>query len=67
LPAEVREHLIDGAGVKLAASIDEIAQGLAASSRWRFRAMPKKRWPMSWSRCRMRSMKASGWCRRNWH
>ncbi|MDZ3828941.1 YccS family putative transporter [Pseudomonas monsensis] len=29
LPAEVREHLIDGAGVKLAASIDEIAQGLA--------------------------------------
>ena len=29
LPAEVREHLIDGAGVKLATSIDEIAQGLA--------------------------------------
>ncbi|MFG6203888.1 YccS family putative transporter [Pseudomonas retamae] len=29
LPADVREHLIDGAGVKLAASIDEIAQGLA--------------------------------------
>lgn len=29
LPGEVREHLIDGAGVSLAASIDEIAQGLA--------------------------------------
>ncbi|MDT3312691.1 YccS family putative transporter [Pseudomonas sp. rhizo66] len=29
LPADVREHLIDGAGVKLATSIDEIAQGLA--------------------------------------
>ncbi|CAI8898043.1 YccS family putative transporter [Pseudomonas sp. fls2-241-R2A-110] len=28
LPADVREHLIDGAGVSLAASIDEIAQGL---------------------------------------
>jgi uncharacterized membrane protein YccC len=67
LPAEVREHLIEGAGVKLAASIDEIAQGLASKRRWRFRAMRKKRWPMSWSRCRMKSMKASGWCRRNWH
>ncbi|EJL09118.1 YccS family putative transporter [Pseudomonas chlororaphis] len=30
LPAEVREHLIDGAGVSLASSIDEIAQGLAS-------------------------------------
>ncbi|MHC8290219.1 YccS family putative transporter [Pseudomonas sp. XS1P51] len=30
LPPDVREHLIDGAGVKLAASIDEIAQGLAS-------------------------------------
>lgn len=30
LPAQVREQLIDGAGVKLAASIDEIAQGLAS-------------------------------------
>jgi YccS/YhfK family integral membrane protein len=30
LPAEVREHLIEGAGVKLATSIDEIAQGLAS-------------------------------------
>ncbi|PWK42984.1 YccS family putative transporter [Pseudomonas sp. B21-040] len=30
LPAEVREQLIDGAGVSLAASIDEIAQGLAS-------------------------------------
>ena len=30
LPTEVREHLIDGAGVSLAASIDEIAQGLAS-------------------------------------
>ena len=29
LPAEVREHLIDGAGKTLAASIDEIATGLA--------------------------------------
>jgi YccS/YhfK family integral membrane protein len=29
LPPDVREHLIEGAGVKLAASIDEIAQGLA--------------------------------------
>ncbi|MDS9875816.1 YccS family putative transporter [Pseudomonas protegens] len=29
LPDEVREHLIEGAGVSLAASIDEIAQGLA--------------------------------------
>ncbi|QOU04830.1 TIGR01666 family membrane protein [Pseudomonas fluorescens] len=29
LPAEVREHLIDGAGKTLAASIDEIAEGLA--------------------------------------
>ena len=29
LPAEVREHLIDGAGNSLAASIDEIAMGLA--------------------------------------
>ncbi|MGB3126654.1 MAG: YccS family putative transporter [Pseudomonas sp.] len=29
LPAEVREHLIDGAGNSLAASIDEIATGLA--------------------------------------
>jgi YccS/YhfK family integral membrane protein len=28
LPPDVREHLIDGAGVSLAASIDEIAQGL---------------------------------------
>ncbi|WP_415771934.1 YccS family putative transporter [Pseudomonas sp. LB3P38] len=30
LPPDVREHLIDGAGVKLATSIDEIAQGLAS-------------------------------------
>jgi YccS/YhfK family integral membrane protein len=30
LPSDVREHLIDGAGAKLAASIDEIAQGLAS-------------------------------------
>ncbi|MHC8302985.1 YccS family putative transporter [Pseudomonas sp. ZS1P83] len=30
LPPDVHEHLIDGAGVKLAASIDEIAQGLAS-------------------------------------
>ncbi len=30
LPADVREHLIEGAGVKLATSIDEIAQGLAS-------------------------------------
>jgi YccS/YhfK family integral membrane protein len=30
LPDEVREQLIEGAGVKLAASIDEIAQGLAS-------------------------------------
>ncbi|MGH8422696.1 MAG: YccS family putative transporter, partial [Pseudomonas fluorescens] len=30
LPPDVREHLIDGAGVKLAASIDEIALGLAS-------------------------------------
>ncbi|MGF6283627.1 YccS family putative transporter [Pseudomonas silensiensis] len=30
LPPDVREHLIDGAGVKLAASIDEIAQGLSS-------------------------------------
>ncbi|PMV89252.1 MULTISPECIES: YccS family putative transporter [unclassified Pseudomonas] len=30
LPTDVREHLIDGAGVSLAASIDEIAQGLAS-------------------------------------
>ncbi|MDG6404186.1 TIGR01666 family membrane protein, partial [Pseudomonas quasicaspiana] len=29
LPAEVHEHLINGAGTTLAASIDEIAQGLA--------------------------------------
>jgi YccS/YhfK family integral membrane protein len=30
LPSEVREYLIDGAGARLAASIDEIAQGLAS-------------------------------------
>ncbi|MHC8347390.1 YccS family putative transporter [Pseudomonas sp. RT6P73] len=30
LPPDVREYLIDGAGVSLAASIDEIAQGLAS-------------------------------------
>ncbi|WP_415758801.1 YccS family putative transporter [Pseudomonas sp. LT1P18] len=30
LPPDVREHLIDGAGVRLATSIDEIAQGLAS-------------------------------------
>ncbi len=30
LPDEVREQLIEGAGLKLAASIDEIAQGLAS-------------------------------------
>jgi YccS/YhfK family integral membrane protein len=30
LPPDVREHLIDGAGVSLAASIDEIAQGLTS-------------------------------------
>jgi YccS/YhfK family integral membrane protein len=30
LPPDVREQLIDGAGVSLAASIDEIAQGLAS-------------------------------------
>lgn len=30
LPADIREYLIEGAGVKLAASIDEIAQGLAS-------------------------------------
>ncbi|MCU7647826.1 YccS family putative transporter [Pseudomonas piscis] len=30
LPEEVREHLISGAGSSLAASIDEIAQGLAS-------------------------------------
>ncbi|PVZ61305.1 TIGR01666 family membrane protein [Pseudomonas sp. B1(2018)] len=32
LPADVREQLIEGAGVKLAASIDEIAQGLASKA-----------------------------------
>jgi YccS/YhfK family integral membrane protein len=32
LPADVREHLIEGAGVKLASSIDEIAQALASKS-----------------------------------
>jgi len=32
LPADVREHLIEGAGAKLAASIDAIAQGLASKS-----------------------------------
>jgi hypothetical protein len=32
LPSDVREHLIQGAGVKLAVSIDEIAQGLASKS-----------------------------------
>lgn len=32
LPADVREQLIEGAGVKLASSIDEIAQGLASKS-----------------------------------
>ncbi|MBV7477084.1 YccS family putative transporter [Pseudomonas sp. PDM31] len=32
LPADVRENLIEGAGVKLATSIDEIAQGLASKS-----------------------------------
>ncbi|MFL1515654.1 YccS family putative transporter [Pseudomonas prosekii] len=32
LPPDVREHLIDGAGVSLAASIDEIAQGLASKT-----------------------------------
>ncbi|MDQ0126384.1 YccS/YhfK family integral membrane protein [Pseudomonas lini] len=30
LPPDVREHLIQGAGTRLAASIDEIAQGLAS-------------------------------------
>ncbi|VVM84708.1 Inner membrane protein YccS [Pseudomonas fluorescens] len=30
LPPDVREHLIESAGVRLAASIDEIAQGLAS-------------------------------------
>ncbi|MHC8336237.1 YccS family putative transporter [Pseudomonas sp. LB3P25] len=30
LPPDVHEHLIDGAGVRLAVSIDEIAQGLAS-------------------------------------
>ncbi|MGW8463478.1 YccS family putative transporter [Pseudomonas sp. CLCA07] len=30
LPPDVHEHLIEGAGVSLAASIDEIAQGLAS-------------------------------------
>jgi YccS/YhfK family integral membrane protein len=32
LPPEVREHLIDGAGATLAASIDEIAQSLATKT-----------------------------------
>ncbi|MDR6914196.1 YccS/YhfK family integral membrane protein [Pseudomonas sp. 3296] len=32
LPADVREQLIEGAGVSLAASIDEIAQGLASKT-----------------------------------
>jgi uncharacterized membrane protein YccC len=32
LPSEVREHLIEGAGATLAASIDEIAQSLAEKS-----------------------------------
>lgn len=32
LPADVREQLISGAGVSLATSIDEIAQGLASKS-----------------------------------
>ncbi|PTT99189.1 TIGR01666 family membrane protein [Pseudomonas sp. HMWF031] len=32
LPPDVREQLIEGAGVKLAASIDEIAQGLASKA-----------------------------------
>lgn len=32
LPAEMREYLIEGAGIKLAASIDEIAQGLASKT-----------------------------------
>lgn len=30
LPTDVREHLIEGAGAKLASSIDEIAQGLVS-------------------------------------
>ncbi|ALI00970.1 TIGR01666 family membrane protein [Pseudomonas sp. FW306-02-F02-AA] len=32
LPADIREQLINGAGVSLATSIDEIAQGLASKS-----------------------------------
>jgi YccS/YhfK family integral membrane protein len=32
LPADVREHLIDGAGATLAASIDEIAQSLSTKT-----------------------------------
>ncbi|MDI2592457.1 YccS family putative transporter [Pseudomonas sp. N3-W] len=32
LPTDVREHLIDGAGVSLATSIDEIALGLASKT-----------------------------------
>ncbi|MCA4964201.1 YccS family putative transporter [Pseudomonas sp. Y24-6] len=32
LPAQMREYLIEGAGIKLAASIDEIAQGLASKT-----------------------------------
>jgi uncharacterized membrane protein YccC len=30
LPSDVREQLIDGAGVSVAASLDDIAQGLAS-------------------------------------
>ncbi len=66
LPAEVREHLIDGAGTPWPRASMKSPRAWRTSSRLRFRAMPRKPWRRSWSRCRMRSTRGSDWCRPSW-
>jgi len=50
LPADVREHLIDGAGKTLAASIDEIATGLANKQPISIQSDAEEAWLRSWNR-----------------
>ncbi len=66
LPADVREHLIDGAEKPWRRASTKSPRGWPINSRSRFRAMPRKPWLRSWNRCRKRSMRGNVWCRRNW-
>ena len=66
LPAEVREHLIDGAGKTSLRASMKSRQVWPTSNPLRSRATPRKPWRRTWSRCRMRLMKGSDWCRHSW-